>query len=403
MYKWIRKFELNYLFPIIYTIYIFYLTLKTGYEMLGYSLSTIPLMGDLHTSLILVIDPHTLVFLYINAFIYFILIKYCLRENQHLLLLLSVLTLTYFSLDLLLCIILLSTVFIFIVFIEKKTHLINYYSLIMLLFIIGYLFTNTYNIGIIVVYSKFSSIYSINENVVGIGLFIYTLVFTLLVFLAINLYPLVEENLFDKWIRIFLLLYSIAIIMRLKPILDTLYVDLYNIYAYSLTTLSLINMLNHSILYLKTRSVEYIDYYELSYIPLILVPNTSFTYPVITYTLITHIIHKLVGVSSENTNYINILSQIGLLPLLGGLSRILFFILIIKNSSLLLTIIPLITYMYMLINCLTWIKENIFYKQQLYYHIVTSIVLLILLIHIEPIGSILYRFPHVYYKIVFGV
>lgn len=403
LYRWIYRFELNYLFPLMYTAYVIYLTMKTGYELFGYSLSTIPIMGDLHAPIILVIDPHTLVFLYINSFIYFMLVKYSLRESSRLLLLISVLTLTCFSLDLLLCLVLLSILYIYIVLLSNNSSLVNYYLLSIILFTIGFLFTNTYNISLIVVYTKFSSIYGVNENLLGIGLYIYILVFLTQVFISINFYPFVEKTSFEKWSNLFLLLYSISIVMRLKPILDTLYIELYSVYAYSLILLSLINMLNHSILYLKTRIEEYVNHYELSYIPLTLVLNTSFTYPVIIYTLVTHIIHRFIKQSGNNYEYTTMLSQIGLPPLIGGLARILFFILVIRYVGLLLTIIPLITYMYMLISCLTIIKENIFYKPLFYYHIVSNIVLLILLIYIEPIGSILYRFPDFYYRIVFGV
>lgn len=402
LYRWVTRARLHYIFPLVYTVYVVYLTMRTEYGLIGYTLSTIPITGDLHTSIVLVIDPHTLVFLFINSLIYFILVKNKFSENYYFLPILSMLTLVYFSLDLLLCIMLLSIIFMYIAFFNKNHSLINYYLLSITLFLIGFLFTNTFNIGVIVVYTKFGSIYGMSEKYVGIGLFIYFIMFLSIVFISINFYPFIEEPGVDRFSRLFLLVYSLSIILRLKPILDSLYTYLYIIYMYSLIVLGSINMFNHSILYLKTQEVEYVDYYELSYIPLILVPNTPFVYVVIVYTLITHILHKFLFTEKEYIIDVIKLSQIGLVPLAGGLSKILFFILVTRYSGLFLTIVPLITYVFMLVSLLTRIREVFLSNVFFYTSIVLNILLLLTALFVEPVGSFLYKYPDVYYKIIFG-
>lgn len=301
------------------------------------------------------------------------------------------------------CTILLSIVFVNNALINNKYSVVNYYLIHLVLFIIGFLFTNTFNISILVVYTKFSNLYGINVNQIGVGLYMYLITYLLLITISINFYPFIEKTEIDKTHRLFILIYSLSILMRLKPIFESLFTNLYNIYMYSLITLTSLNMLNHSILYLKTREEIYVDYYELSYIPLILVPNTYFTYPVIVCLLITHMIHS--HILSDNTNLKDIvkLSQIGLIPLIGGLSRILSLVLVIRYLGLFPVIIPLLTYMFMLTTCLTSIRKLYFNNLFTYMSITLSIVLILLLIVVEPVGLILYKYPDVYYKIVFGV
>ncbi|MEM4533045.1 MAG: hypothetical protein QXU89_05240, partial [Desulfurococcaceae archaeon] len=102
--KWIRRVELHYLFPSIYLLYTIYSALYVKYSVYGYSLSTIPVFAEIHTPIILIIDPHVTVFQFINALIYFIIVKQNPGENTRLIPLISVLTLNYYSLDLLLCV-----------------------------------------------------------------------------------------------------------------------------------------------------------------------------------------------------------------------------------------------------------------------------------------------------------
>ncbi|MEM1676184.1 MAG: hypothetical protein QXW87_03910 [Desulfurococcaceae archaeon] len=402
--KWIRRVELHYLFPSIYLLYTIYSALYVKYSVYGYSLSTIPVFAEIHTPIILIIDPHVTVFQFINALIYFIIVKQNPGENTRLIPLISVLTLNYYSLDLLLCVILLLIIIIYIVFIDNKIVFINYYLIIIMLFTIGFLFTNTYNIGLIVAYTKFRHIYGVAEQALIIGFFIYILLFLTILFISINFYPFVERDNLGNWNKIFLLIYSLSILFRLKPILETLYVDIYNLLKYSTLVLSTVNMLNHSILYLKTRESIYIDYYELSFIPLILFSGTYFAYIVLVLIIVTHLIHTSLSETNSLCSKDSILlSKIGLPPLIGGLPRILSTIIMVKFIGLLFTIIPLLTYMFILIVSLTQFRRSLLDESIIRKHFVLNILLITSILLIEPVGRILYRFPDVYYKVIFGV
>ncbi|MEM1826050.1 MAG: hypothetical protein QXX35_04765, partial [Desulfurococcaceae archaeon] len=71
--------------------------------------------------------------------------------------------------------------------------------------------------------------------------------------------------------------------------------------------------------------------------------------------------------------------------------------------GLLFTIIPLLTYMFILIVSLTQFRRSLLDESIIRKHFVLNILLITSILLIEPVGRILYRFPDVYYKVIFGV
>ncbi len=395
----IRNNIVNFVFPTIYLVLLTYLIIDTRGLLRGYTLSTLPILGNLHTSLILVTDYLSLVFLsLILIYYFFITINMTHREK---LVLISMLTINALTLDLLLSMMIFLIITLYLTIIKGNTKIIKYSMVFTILFLLGYIFTNTFNIGLLVFLNRFRYL---PEELLGLGTYLYLLGYLYLLFLPIGFQPIIRKTVIDPDDKFFIIFYALPILFRLLPILGLLYNDtFYRIYSYFLLALASVNMLHYTISYLSGRKLDDIEAYEYSGLFLLLCIASPSSLQVALLAITLYFIHDIIASVSKHLEKYVILSRLGVFPLPGFLVKMYFFATLYSYLGVLALIIPLLTFLFMIFASIQLMSQAPLLDKRFFsISIIVSIILILVIDVYGLTASTLFKLPD-YQRIVFGV
>ncbi len=316
----IRNIYIDYLFPLMFSLIIINHLLQKGMNISAYTLSSIPILGDLYTPIIMIIDPFTVVFDILLLFIYVSEIsRRTIGEKPYILLTIAMSILFIHSLDLLVNLLLMMLIFLNIFTSSKKKS----YGLVITyiyLNIVGYLFTNTFNIGILIYLNKFNVV---NAGILGLGIVFYILSYLYLLFIIIKEYPFTtgfEKDSMERGVELALVIVISAVLSRLFPILSILYYDkIFSITKILVLIFTILTMMKHSLSYLNGYT-DALKYYELSYIPLTFILSSPWNYASLVLIMVSYILHSYLEDIDTWRETIQ-LSRIGIFPTPGFISR----------------------------------------------------------------------------------
>ncbi|OYT40892.1 MAG: hypothetical protein B6U89_00690 [Desulfurococcales archaeon ex4484_58] len=388
---------IRYVPPIIYAMYVAYLSISRFGRITGYSLSTIPMMGDIQLSIIFILDDITLIYLILISIIYmFLTLNNTIIKNHEILITLSIITLLSSSLDLILNFI--TTLSILIIFsMEKKTY-IYVATFFTALNILGYLISNTINVGLIVHYYIYNTV---SKPLLGYGVYLYVLAYFLLLSVSIEMYPILRgRRKLDEY-DFLLTIVSSMILLRLLPSLMLLYYDsFFYVFKYSILALSILNLLHYSLKILE-KNTMYLKNYELGYIPLTLILTTPYAFIALNLLITTYLIHIFIE-RIHGSVWID-LSRIGLPPTPGFIPRFLIILLILLKLGVLPFMLVILTMTYTVIGFHLNIRYKMLFNDYLLYIMIfLSLILILLVKEYSGIFSLLFNLK-VYRNIVYGV
>lgn len=395
----IRIRRINFIFPISYLIILTYTIVSSSGALRGYTLSTIPVLGDLHIPIILVMDNLSIVFL-IFILIYYFYVVVNLHYPEEILMI-SIITLNTLSMDLLLSLILFLLILLYHALIIGNKEIISYSMIFTILFILGYIFTNTFNIGLLIFFNRFNQV---PEEILGLGIYFYIISYLYILFLSSIFQPVIVKPVIDVRNRLLLMLYSLPILLRLLIVMGTLYNDsFYPMYSYSLFILANINTLYYVFKYISSYETKFIQHYEISSLFLLLSIVTPLSYKTILFITTLYITHNVLGEIFKTLDKYIILSRLGIFPLPGFLAKIYFFIALYSYFGIFSLIIPLICFLYMFFASIHLIpSSNIFNEKIISLSLILSLLLLVVIDFYSTTALSLFNLSN-YQQIIFGV
>ena len=394
----------------LYFLIVFLHIYRFSDRLIAYSLSNIPILGDLHTAIILVVDKLSMVMLVLIG-IYYLYItignmyKHVFTVDQFILL--SILVLNATTLDLILSFTLFLALTLYLVTIKNNFFITKYAIIYVLLFTFGYLFSNTFNIGLLIFLYRFLHL---PENLLGLGTYLYTLGYLSILFLSINSQPLFNRNTkLDQDERLGLLLFSLPIILRLQPVLSILYnTTFYYVYCYFLLVIGSLGVLHYSLKYLGEARSEYLVFYESAYMLLALSIGSPMGLYAVLIVLIVYFIHYILGkasiFSSKNSlKDLVVLSRVGLFPFPGFLARVYVFSVLYAFFGVAGLIIPLISYLFLIFASVSEYAYTLLLGgKSVFLLTILSLIIMFSSTFLESTSNSLYMLGD-YQRIVFGV
>jgi len=316
----------------------------------GITLSTIPVLGNLHLPVILVLDKLSVVMLVATGVFYTYLVVCWLKKanrRDEVLLTITALTVNCLLLDLLLSTVMLSIILAYLALVEDERFYADTLFVHILFFTLGYALTNTVNLGLLPFLARSGQV---PVKYAELGTYIYVVAYTLVLFTALGVKPVLNtEREFNAVSETVLTLYAVPVILRLLPVLyDISHSTLYAVYAYSTLFFATLTNLHYAFKYLKVGELKYLLAFDSSYIVFALSLQPPLTVHAGLIALLTVFLHKLsysileqhkVRGFKENL----VLSSTGAFPYPGFIARATTLAYLFSSYGIAFAILPLIT------------------------------------------------------------
>jgi len=337
-------------FPLAFLAITFREALELRDRVRGITLSTIPVLGNLHLPVILVLDKLSVIMLITTGAFYTYLAAYWLKRaspRDEVLLTITALSANCLSLDLLLSTVMLSIIIVYLALVEGERFYANILFVHLLLFTLGYAFANTVNVGLLPFLARS---WRIPVEYAGLGTYIYATAYSLVLFTALGVKPILNaERKLNTISETALTLHTMPIILRLLPALyDISRNTLYAAYAYSTLFFATLTNLHYAFKYLKVGELKYLLAFDTSYIILALSLQPPFAIHAGLTALLAISVHKLSysilersGVHGFGENLV--LSSVGVFPYPGFIARVTTLAYLFTNYGVAFAILPVIT------------------------------------------------------------
>lgn len=297
----VKGSSINFVYPTIYSIILVLNLLVKGVS--SYSLSTIPFIEGHYLPIILVLDYHAVCFLTVLALTYFyIVFTKVYVENPLVLITISASTLLVVSTDYLFSTLMLLVVLTYLNFTNKSKVSLNYVAVTLLSTIIGYLLTNSFNLYFTRYLTGFNYV---NVGAASLGLLIYAIPYTLILFTAIGVKPFDQNGGLDVYDKVILTILSVSFLSRLVTLMKNLGGGfIYWIYVLFTAPILIANYIVNYVDYGKLDKL--LKFGELHLTPILSTLLTPLTYLSLVTTLSSTITHLLVNDVLKDENAVKV-------------------------------------------------------------------------------------------------